>query len=217
MFERFTDRARRILVLAQEEACQLNHTLIGTEHVLLAFIREGEGVAAKALAPFGLTLEATRSVAEQIVGKGSYPPRGHVPYTRRLKNILELSSRESYKLGHNYIGTEHLLMALMRDSAFDGGVGVAARILRELDIDLIQVRRQCFLLLRLEDPAPITNVRSAPDPLPPLENKTGSRAEVEEEFRQVREVLVPAALAEAERLIELRDALAVRLGDTQLK
>ena len=122
MFERFTDRARRVVVLAQEEARMLNHDYIGTEHILLGLIHEGEGVAAKALESLGISLEAVRQQVEEIIGQGQQAPSGHIPFTPRAKKVLELSLREALQLGHNYIGTEHILLGLIRE-----GEGVAAR------------------------------------------------------------------------------------------
>src|SRR6266567_7202184 len=118
MFERFSDRARRVVVLAQEEARMLNHDYIGTEHLLLGLMHEGEGVAAKALESLGISLEAVRRQIEEIIGQGQQAPSGHIPFTPRAKKVLELASREALQLGHNYIGTEHLLLGLThnRDS-----------------------------------------------------------------------------------------------------
>ena len=110
MFERFTDRARRVVVLAQEEARMLNHNYIGTEHILLGLIHEGEGVAAKALESLGISLEGVRQQVEEIIGQGQQAPSGHIPFTPRAKKVLELSLREALQLGHNYIGTEHILL-----------------------------------------------------------------------------------------------------------
>ena len=115
MFERFTDRARRVVVLAQEEARMLNHNYIGTEHILLGLIHEGEGVAAKALESLGISLEAVREQVEEIIGQGQQAPSGHIPFTPRAKKVLELSLREALQLGHNYIGTEHILLGLIRE------------------------------------------------------------------------------------------------------
>jgi ATP-dependent Clp protease ATP-binding subunit ClpC len=142
MFERFTDRARRVVVLAQEEARTLNHHYIGTEHVLLGLIHEGEGVAAKALESLGISLEAVRQQVEQIIGPGQQPPSGHIPFTPRAKKVLELSLREALQLGHNYIGTEHILLGLIRE-----GEGVAAQVLVKLGADLNRVRQQVMQLL----------------------------------------------------------------------
>ncbi|BCY09586.1 ATP-dependent Clp protease ATP-binding subunit [Actinoplanes sp. L3-i22] len=142
MFERFTDRARRVVVLAQEEARMLNHNYIGTEHVLLGLIHEGEGVAAKALESLGVSLEAVRQQVEEIIGQGQQAPAGHIPFTPRAKKVLELSLREALQLGHNYIGTEHILLGLIRE-----GEGVAAQVLVKLGADLGRVRQQVIQLV----------------------------------------------------------------------
>ena len=142
MFERFTDRARRVVVLAQEEARLLNHNYIGTEHILLGLIHEGEGVAAKALESLGISLEAVRAQVEEIIGHGGQAPSGHIPFTPRAKKVLELSLREALQLGHNYIGTEHILLGLIRE-----GEGVAAQVLVKLGADLSRVRQQVIQLL----------------------------------------------------------------------
>jgi hypothetical protein len=142
MFERFTDRARRVVVLAQEEARLLNHNYIGTEHILLGLIHEGEGVAAKALESLGISLEAVRAQVEEIIGQGQSAPTGHIPFTPRAKKVLELSLREALQLGHNYIGTEHILLGLIRE-----GEGVAAQVLVKLGGDLSRVRQQVIQLL----------------------------------------------------------------------
>jgi hypothetical protein len=144
MFERFTDRARRVVVLAQEEARILNHSYIGTEHLLLGLIREGEGVAAKALEALGVDLKAGRQQVEEIRGKGEQVPSGHIPFTPRAKKVLELSLREALQLGHNYVGTEHILLGLIRE-----GEGVAAQVLTQdpFRLDLNLVRQQVIQLL----------------------------------------------------------------------
>ena len=145
MFERFTDRARRVVVLAQEEARMLNHNYIGTEHILLGLIHEGEGVAAKALESLGISLESVREQVQEIIGQGQQAPSGHIPFTPRAKKVLELSLREALQLGHNYIGTEHILLGLIRE-----GEGVAAQVLVKLGADLNRVRQQVIQLhLRL--------------------------------------------------------------------
>ncbi|MDA8270529.1 MAG: ATP-dependent Clp protease ATP-binding subunit [Actinomycetota bacterium] len=142
MFERFTDRARRVLVLAQEEARLLNHNFIGTEHILLGLIHEGEGVAARALESFGITLEAVREKVEETIGPAGGATAGSPPFTPRAKKVLELSLREALQLGHNYIGTEHMLLGLVRE-----GEGVAAQVLVSLGADLPRVRQQVIQLL----------------------------------------------------------------------
>jgi len=142
MFERFTERARRVVVLAQEEARMLNHNYIGTEHILLGLAREGEGVAARALESLGISLEAVRQQVEEIIGRGQEAPSGHIPFTPRAKKVLELSLREAQQLGHNYIGTEHILLGLIRE-----GSGVAAQVLVKLGADLNRARQQVVQLL----------------------------------------------------------------------
>jgi ATP-dependent Clp protease ATP-binding subunit ClpA len=142
VFERFTDRARRVVVLAQEEARMLNHNYIGTEHMLLGLIREGQGVAAKSLQELGIDLEAVRYEVEQIIGQGAAAPTGHIPFTPRAKKVLEMSLRESIELDHNYIGTEHILLGLIRE-----GKGVAAQVLEKLGANLDRVRQQVIELL----------------------------------------------------------------------
>src|SRR5690606_33171213 len=142
MFERFTDRARRVVVLAQEEARMLNHNYIGTEHILLGLIHEGEGVAAKALDALGISLDAVRAQVQEIIGEGQQAPSGHIPFTPRAKKVLELSLREALQLGHNYIGTEHILLGLIRE-----GEGVAAQVLGKLGADLNRVRQQVIQLV----------------------------------------------------------------------
>ena len=142
MFERFTDRARRVVVLAQEEARMLSHNYIGTEHILLGLIHEGEGVAAKALESLDISLEAVRAQVEEIIGQGQQAPSGHIPFTPRAKKVLELSLREALQLGHSYIGTEHILLGLIRE-----GEGVAAQVLQKLGADLNRVRQQVIQLL----------------------------------------------------------------------
>jgi ATP-dependent Clp protease ATP-binding subunit ClpC len=135
MFERFTDRARRVVVLSQEEARRLNHNYIGTEHVLLGLLQEEEGIAARVLSSLGVSLDETRDAVEEIIGHGTGSPADHIPFTPRAKKVLELSLREALQLGHNYIGTEHLLLGLLRE-----GEGVAAQVLVRLGAELSQLR-----------------------------------------------------------------------------
>jgi len=142
MFEKFTDKARRVVVLAQEEAKMLNHNYIGTEHLLLGLIHEGEGVAAKSLEALGISLDAVREQVQEIIGQGQQAPTGHIPFTPRAKKVLELSLREALQLGHSYIGTEHLLLGLIRE-----GEGVAAQVLTKLGADTNRVRQQVIQLL----------------------------------------------------------------------
>jgi ATP-dependent Clp protease ATP-binding subunit ClpC len=136
LFERFTDQARRVVVFTQEEARSLNHNYIGTEHILLGLIHEGEGIAARALESLDVSLEAVRQQVEQMIGRGQAAPIGHIPFTPRAKKVLELSLRESVRLGHSHIGTEHILLGLIRE-----GEGVAAQVLQKLGVSLDRVRQ----------------------------------------------------------------------------
>jgi Clp amino terminal domain, pathogenicity island component len=158
MFERFTDRARRVVVLAQEEARMLNHNYIGTEHILLGLIREGEDVAARALESLGISLEAVRQQVMEVIGQGQQPPSGHIPFTPRTKRVLELSRREATEFGHGYIGTEHILLGLIRE-----GEGVAARVLVKLGANLDRVRQQVVQVLHGR---PGEDLSGADSPLP---------------------------------------------------
>ena len=142
MFERFTDRARRVVVLAQREASRLNHNWIGTEHILLGLLHEGEGVAAEALESLGISLQSARQQVEEIIGPVQQVPAEHIPFTSRSKKVLELSLRESLQLGHDRVGTGHLLLGLIRE-----GDGVAAQVLVRLGADLNQVRQQVIELV----------------------------------------------------------------------
>jgi ATP-dependent Clp protease ATP-binding subunit ClpC len=162
VFERFTDRARRVVVLAQEEARILNHNYIGTEHILLGLIHESDGVGARALESLGISPEAVRRRIEEIVGQGHHAPTGHIPFTPRAKRTLELSLREALELGHNYIGTEHLLLGLVRV-----GDGVAAQVLDDLGADPNRLRQEVIHLLSGEvEGGPEATTESAPEPVP---------------------------------------------------
>jgi ATP-dependent Clp protease ATP-binding subunit ClpC len=196
MFERFTDRARRVVVYAQEEARLLNHDYIGTEHLLLGLIHEGEGVAAKALEDLGISLQAVRAQVEQIIGQGQSRPSGHIPFTPRAKKVLELSLREAKQLGHNYIGTEHILLGLIRE-----GQGVAAQVLVKLGGDLSRVRQQVIQLLS-GDGSGEAAVEQA-----------GARTRAEEQLGKVRQAKEGAIDAEDfERAAALRDQERRLLG-----
>jgi ATP-dependent Clp protease ATP-binding subunit ClpC len=142
VFERFTERARRVVILAQEEARMLNHNSIGTEHILLGLVREGEGVAAKALETLGISLEAVRQQVEERIGQGQPAPTAHIPFTPRSKKVLELSMREALQLGHDDIGTEHILLGLVRE-----GEGVGAQVLLGSGVTLERVRGEVATLL----------------------------------------------------------------------
>jgi len=143
MFERFTDRARRVVVLAQEQARMLNHNYIGTEHILLGLIHEGEGVAAQSLASMDIDLATVRENIQDIIGQGESAAMGHIPFTPRAKKVLELSLREALQLGHNYIGTEHILLGLVAE-----GEGVAAQVLVKMGATLGTVRSEVLKLLQ---------------------------------------------------------------------
>ena len=158
MFERFTDTARRVVVLSQEEARLLNHNYIGTEHILLGLIQEREGVAAQALESLKISLEAVRRQVEEIIGQGGREPSGHIPFTPRAKKILELSLREALQLGHNYIGTEHILLGLLRE-----GEGVAAQVLVKLGAGLPRVREQVIQLLEASGGAASSKLGGEPE------------------------------------------------------
>jgi len=142
MFQRFTDRARRVVVLAQHEARTLGHDYIGTEHILLGLIDEGQGIATTALTSMGISLEDMRQAVQDTIGRGAQPPESrHIPFTPQAKKVLELSLRESMQLGHEYIGTEHILLALIREG------GGAARLLAGAGVDLDRARQQVIELL----------------------------------------------------------------------
>jgi len=196
MFERFTDRARRVVVLAQQEARTLDHNYVGPEHILLGLVREGEGVAARALTELGVDLSAVRQQIEELIGRGQQSPSGRIPFTPRTKKVLELSLREALQLGHNYIGTEHILLAILRE-----GENVGAQVLVRMGTDLTQVRRQVVTLivgsgdvLPGEDPGPSSEIRSEPSG----EARSGASREIRVARRAVRQDFL---------LIEVRGAL----------
>jgi ATP-dependent Clp protease ATP-binding subunit ClpC len=137
MFERFTERARQVVVLAQDEARVLRHNYIGTEHLLLGLLREEEGIAARVLDSLGVTIEEVRAHVGRIVGQGDEVTTGQIPFTPRAKKALELGLREAQSMGHNYIGTEHILLGLVRENS-----GVAARILLDFDADADKIRNE---------------------------------------------------------------------------
>jgi ATP-dependent Clp protease ATP-binding subunit ClpA len=216
MFERFTDRARRVVVLAQDEARLLNHNYIGTEHILLGLIHEGEGVAAEALESLGISLDAVRQQVEEIIGQGQEAPSGHIPFTPRAKKVLELSLRESLQLGHNYIGTEHILLGLIRE-----GDGVAAQVLVRLGADLNRVRHQVIQLIAsrpLREGAPGPEVQARLDGvevrLAALEQQVNigpDTSSLDEQIAQLRR--------EKESAVDARDfeqAAALRSRDKEL-
>ena len=217
MFERFTDRARRVVVLAQEEARILNHNYIGTEHLLLGLIREGHGVAAKALESLGISLDVVRQQVEEITGQGQQAPSGHIPFTKRAKKALELSLRESVHLGHNYIGTEHILLGLLRE-----GDGVAAQVLVKLGADLNRVRQQVIQLLygsgqRASPPLPddaLARIDALDHRLAAIERWVGMRPDLDELDQEIA-----LACREKEAAIDRQDfeaAVAKRDKERQL-
>ena len=192
MFERFTDRARRTVVLAQEEARELQHNYIGTEHVLLGLLAEGDGIAARALKLFGMTLEGTRDDVRAMVSPGTGTVKGHIPFTPRAKKVMELALREALELHHNYIGTEHLLLGVIRE-----GEGIGAKILKEHAADLMPVRVAVLDLLHGAGAARSGSwlrrrVRSLAGP--------GGAAEPEDEAEQRTTPAANASLGEAARL-----------------
>jgi ATP-dependent Clp protease ATP-binding subunit ClpA len=224
MFELFTDRARRVVVLAQEEARMLNHNYVGTEHILLGLIHEGDGVAAKALESLGISLEAVRAQVEEIIGQGQQIPSGHIPFTPRAKKVMELSLREALQLGHDYIGTEHILLGLIRE-----GDGVAAQVLIRLGADLNRVRQQVIAVLyqskepRLarrpaEEGAPLPEVQARLDAvedwLAAVDQRVGTgpdTSDLDEQIDRVRRERLAAANAE-----EYEQAAALRNREKEL-
>jgi len=158
MFERYTDRARRVVVLSQEEARMLGHNWIGTEHILLGLIHEGSGIAARTLTALGFSLAEARTQVEEIIGRAdpAHAPEGHIPFTPRAKSVLDVASRESRDLGHDYVGTEHILLGLMCD-----GDGVGAQLISRSGADYASVRHQIRQLLRSrpEDDVPFAQMR----------------------------------------------------------
>jgi ATP-dependent Clp protease ATP-binding subunit ClpA len=218
VFERFTDRARRVVVLAQEESRRLDHNFIGTEHILLGLIQEREGVAAQALGALGIRLEAVRARVEEIVGRGESTPSGHIPFTPRAKKVLELSLREALQFGHNYIGTEHLLLGLIRE-----GEGVAATVLVGLGADLESVRQKVVQLLAgrpgsgvppelLADPGTRAAVIATAVPYEPGQTTASPGGEL---FRAALDRLVLRRFTVSScRVLLLAESEALRLGTT---
>jgi len=219
MFERFTDRARRVVVFAQEEARMLNHNYIGTEHLLVGLLREDGGVAAKGLESLGITVDAVRQQVEEIIGIGDQEPSGHVPFTPRAKKVLELSLREALQLGHDHIGTEHILLGLIRE-----GDGVAAQVLVRLGADLNQVRQQVIQRLHgFEGEDEPGGMRAAQRPGLPgridaierrlsiLEQRVGTRLDLRELDQEIARVR-----RDKEAAIEAQDfENSVALGDRE--
>ena len=191
MLERFTDRARRVVKLAEEEARMLNHNYIGTEHILLGLIREDEGVAAKALESLGISLQAVRQQVEEIIGQGQQVPFEVIPFTPQSKKVLELSLRESLQLGHSYIGTEHILLGLIRE-----GDGVAAQVLVKLGADLNRVRQQVIQLISGQQPQP--------GHLAPREGAPATEVRARLDAIEARLTAIEALLAAVEQRVGIR-------------
>jgi ATP-dependent Clp protease ATP-binding subunit ClpC len=182
MFERFTDRARRVVVLSQQESRQLGHNYIGTEHLLLGLLAEEDGVAARVLESLGVQLEAVRSRVLEIIGRGTGSAHGHIPFTPRAKKVLELSLREAIQLGHNYIGTEHILLGLVRE-----GEGIGAQVLAKQGVSLDRVRAE--VIRELKEHPEAADVRSHGEVAQaPLEEREGESpaptTTVEEDLRR---------------------------------
>ena len=163
-FDKFTDRARKVLTLAQDEAQRFNHNYIGTEHLLLGLVREGEGVAARVLENMNVELSKVRTAVEFIIGRGDRPVVGEVGLTPRAKRVIELAIDEARRLGHNYIGTEHLLLGLVRE-----GEGIAAGVLESLGVNLDKVRHQVIHVLSQSSSTAPPRRRSGPSKTPNLD------------------------------------------------
>jgi ATP-dependent Clp protease ATP-binding subunit ClpA len=189
MLERFTDRARRVVVLAQDEARRLNHDYIGTEHLLLGLLHEGEGVAARALESLGIGLDAVRREVEQVIGRGQQAHSGHIPFTPRGKKVLELSLRESLQLGHTYIGTEHILLGLIRE-----GDGAAAQVLVKLGADLNRVRQQVIVLISGQQPGHV----------PPREGVTVTEVQARQDAIEGRLAAIDGLLTVVEQRVGIQ-------------
>jgi ATP-dependent Clp protease ATP-binding subunit ClpA len=195
MFERFTDRARRVVVLAQEEARMLNHNYIGTEHILIGLVREDGGMAGGGLESLGINVDAVRQRVKEMIGIGEQAPSGHVPFTPRAKKVLELSLRESLQLGHGYIGTEHIMLGLIRE-----GDGVAAQVLVLLGADLNQLRQQVLQGLQgfqgedelgirvVQRPGLLSRIDALEERLSILERRVGTRLDLRDLDREIAQV-----------------------------
>ena len=195
MFERFTDGARRVVVLAQEEARMLNHNYIGTEHILIGLVREDGGVAGGGLESLGISVDAVRQRVKEMIGIGEQAPSGHVPFTPRAKKVLELSLRESLQLGHDYIGTEHIMLGLIRE-----GDGVAAQVLVLLGADLNQLRQQVLQRLQgfqgedelgirvVQRPGLLGRIDALEERLSILERRVGTRLDLRDLDREIAQV-----------------------------
>jgi ATP-dependent Clp protease ATP-binding subunit ClpA len=214
MFERFTDRARRVVVLAQEEARILNHNYIGTEHILLGLIHDGEGVATTVLESLGIPRELVRSRVEEIIGHGQAPQSGHIPFTPRAKKVLELSLREALQLGHDYIGAEHILLGLIRE-----GQGVAAQVLQKLGADLSRVRLKVIELLEAqieETPKGTRYLRPFSEVAQEvLKRASESARELGHEAIEPADILLALVATDDAQVTELLGSWGIRLADVR--
>ena len=204
MLEKFTGRSRSVVVLAQEEARMLNHDHIGTEHLLLGLMHEGDGIGARALELLGISLEAVRQQVEETTGRGLQAPSGHIPFTTLAKKVLELSLREALQLGHNYIGTEHILLGLIRE-----GDGVAAQVLVKLGADLNGVRQRVIQLLHGRAPDAVTGSDAVESRLSAVEQRVGiapPTGDLDQQIVQARrERDLAVAAQDYERAASLRE------------
>ncbi len=209
MFERFTDRARRVVILAQEEARMLDHNYIGTEHVLLGLIHESEGVASRALESLGVTLQPARDQVQKIIGRGKKTPSGPIPFTPRAKKVLELSLREALQLGDDHIGTEHILLGLLRE-----GEGVAVQILVAMGVDLNHVRRQVIQMAkgegtRVATPVPAGEGIRVTTPPGPIE---AAEAVARQQMRVPLHVWMTSMQSSLDRVVDRLEAIERHLG-----
>jgi ATP-dependent Clp protease ATP-binding subunit ClpC len=209
VFERFTDRARRVVVLAQEEARLLDHNYIGTEHILLGLLREADGVAARALESMGISLEVVRAQVEEIIGRGASAPAGHIPFTPRAKKVLELTLREALQLGHDYLGTEHILLGLVRE-----GEGVAAQVLIKLGAELRAVRRRVVQLVAGMPPSGEQEQAGPAPVLPPditlITSLSTENAQLRQEVDRLRKALRPPGTESEEMVAPVKERSFLR-------
>jgi ATP-dependent Clp protease ATP-binding subunit ClpC len=206
VFERFTDPAKRAIALAQEEARMLNHNYIGTEHILLGLVHEGDGAGAKVLESLKISLEAVRRQVEEIIGRGQAAPTGALPFTPRAKKVLELSFREALQLGHNYIGTEHILLGLIRE-----GEGVAAQVLQKLGADLDRLHDRVVRIIVRRVLEPGEEVPTTESTRPKL-REYGSPSPFDEREKIVLSLLIQEGLTASE-IAEVLGVSAETVGE----
>ncbi len=197
--ERFTVRARHVVTAAQEEARRLDHDFVGTEHILLGLLREGEGIAARALQSLGITLPVARQQVEEIIGWGEQTPTGHIPFTPRAKKVLELSLREAMRLDHLYVGTEHILLGLLRE-----GDGVAVNVLAKLGVGGDQIRHAVTGLLSgpsglRSGPGPVSAERVMPPGLHAYDEKIALVGSQKDAAIDAKDLAAAAALRDREK------------------